>query len=151
MKTEAPSSQPTDDSGRVPTLGAPTAAPVRARRPAGRVLLLGMFSWLAINGFQQAFDIVRGKNEAPMALFWLHLGAGLLAAGSVLGVWRRARWTTYAIAGWGIESAVIVVLLRPLLSLPAESREGLWYGAAVALAIASLAAWYERRSRGRMA
>lgn len=81
-----------------------------------------------------------------MGLFWLQLGAGAFAIASGVGVWRQAKWAPYAIAAWGVESAVMIVALGPLLSLEPAARNGLWVGAAIVLGMAAGSVWYLRGS-----
>ena len=115
-------------------------------RPLGHFILVALFAMLTANAWSEALDIARGKSDGPMALFWLQLVAGALAVASMTGVWRRAKWAPYAIAGWGIESASLIVLLGPLLALDAEASLGLWVGAAIMLSMAAGTIWYLRRS-----
>ena len=61
-------------------------------------------------------------------------------------MWRQAKWTLYAIAAWGVESAAMIVLLGPLLALDSAARNGLWVGAAIVLGMAAGSVWYLRRS-----
>lgn len=121
-------------------------------RPLGHFILVALFALLAANAWNEALDIARHVSDAPMGLFWLQLGAGALAVASGIGVWLRARWATYAIAGWGIESASMIVLLGPLLKLDPAATVGLWVGAAIVLGMAAGSVLYLRRSlnKGRV-
>ena len=121
-----------------------------AYRPLGHFILVALFALLAANAWTESIDIVRrvsvAVSVAPMGLFWLQLAAGAFAVASGVGVWRQAKWTPYAIAAWGVESAAMIVLLGPLLALDPAARNGLWVGAAIVLGMAAGSVWYLRRS-----
>ena len=117
-----------------------------AYRPLGHFILVALFALLAANAWTESTDIVRRVSAAPMGLFWLQLAAGAFAVASGVGVWRQAKWTPYAIAAWGVESAAMIVLLGPLLALDPAARNGLWVGAAIVLGMAAGSVWYLRRS-----
>lgn len=115
-------------------------------RPLGHFILVALFALLAANAWNEALDIARRVTDEPMGLFWLQLGAGALAVASGIGVWRQAKWATFAIAAWGIESAAMIVLLGPLLKLDPAATVGLWAGAAIVLGMAAGSVLYLRRS-----
>jgi len=75
------------------------------------------------------------------------MAIGLTSLAAARGSWTGARWAPVAALLSGLSTATMLVALAPLLDLPADSRGGLWVGAAAVQAFGLGAAWYLRRAR----
>jgi hypothetical protein len=117
------------------------------RRSRARVVIAVLFVLLGVNAWFEALDALFAGGGDPPALIFLQMVVGATAAAAAWGVWRRARWAPVASVLYGIVTAGMVVALAPILDLPAESRPGLWSGAALVLLFALSVAWYLRRAR----
>jgi hypothetical protein len=112
-----------------------------SRRTALRVLGV-VFMLLAAQDLIQVADVAAGESDEPQMLVLEHLVCGVVAVTAAVGLWRGARWASYAALGWGICTAALLLTLTPLLDLPPESRSGMWAGVAGVLVFVVLVAWY---------
>ncbi len=119
------------------------------RRSVGRILLAVVFALLSLNGWSQAGEGVIGASGAPPLLNGLQVVCGIVAAVAAWGSWSGARWAPAVSLLYGAIAGGMVAGLGPMLDLPAESRAGLWTGAAIILAFALVSAWWLRRSLRR--
>jgi hypothetical protein len=116
------------------------------RRPTGHWVVMGLFAAVGINAMAEVLDGLGGQSSSGMLLVAaLQTVTAVLAFLSVNAIWRHAAWSTAVISAWGIVSAVMIVLLEPILGLGREARSGLITGALVILAVAACSAWYVRR------
>lgn len=116
------------------------------RRPFGHFVVIATLLASAVNAFSQVANEVRDPEPGSVVLGLMQGAIGAAAMTAVVGLWRRARWTTAAILAWGVIAAVLVVLLEPLLGLDASERNGLLIGAATVLMITGVLYLYVRRS-----
>lgn len=123
--------------------------PPPMRRSRSRVVLAVVFALLAVNAWWQVANDVMGSNDSPPTLTALQTIVGATAAMAAWGSWIGARWAPLVALLYGLIAGGMVVGLGPMLDLPAESRGGLWMGAAMILAFAVLSAWWLRRSLQR--
>lgn len=119
------------------------------RRPAGHWVVMGLFAAVGINAMVEVPDGLGDQSSSGMLIVAaLQTVTAVLAFLTVRAVWIRAAWSTLVITLWGAVSAVMIVLLEPLLELGRDARGGLITGALVILAVAACSAWYVRRSPG---
>ena len=117
------------------------------RRSIGGIVLAVIFGLLSLNAWWQVRDNV--VNSAPAMLIALQVACGVVAAVTAWGSWTGARWAPTVALLYGLVAGGMVAGLGPMLDLPAESRGGLWLGAAIILAFAVASAWWLRRSLRR--
>jgi hypothetical protein len=123
--------------------------PPPMRRSRSRVVLAVVFALLAVNAWWQVVNDVMGSNDSPPILTALQTIVGATAAMAAWGSWIGARWAPLVALLYGLIAGGMVAGLGPMLDLPAESRGGLWMGAAMILAFAVLSAWWLRHSLRR--
>jgi hypothetical protein len=119
------------------------------RRPLGRRVLAVVFALLALSAWWQVVNDVTGANDSPRILTFLQAIVGATAAVAAWGSWIGARWASAFALLYGVIAGGMVAGLGPMLDLPAESRDGLWFGAAMILVFGLLTAWWLRRSLRR--
>lgn len=105
--------------------------------------LLGLSAW-----FQVVGDVMDRSNE-PLSITGLQVIVGATALATAWGSWVGARWAPVLALLYGLIAGGMVASLGPMLDLPAESRSGLWMGAAIILVFALISAWWLRRSLRR--
>lgn len=131
---------------QVVSMETPTPA---KRRPVGRRVLAVVFALLALSAWWQVVNDVIGSNDSPPILTALQAIVGAMAAAAAWGGWIGARWAPAFALLYGVIAGGMVAGLGPMLDLPAESRGGLWSGAAMILVFGLLTAWWLRRSLRR--
>jgi hypothetical protein len=117
------------------------------RRSPGTVVLAMAFTLFALNALAQVALALVGRSDDPAALSLMQMAIGLTSLAAARGSWTGARWAPVAALLYGLSTATMLVALGPLLDLPADSRGGLWVGAAAVQAFGLGAAWYLRRAR----
>ena len=121
----------------------------RPRRSRGRTVLVVVFALLGLSAWWQVVgDVLDRSNEPPILTGWQVL-VGAMALGAAWGSWRGARWAPVFALLYGAITGAMIASLPPILDLPAESRRGLWLGAAIVLAFGIWSAWWMRRSLAR--
>src|SRR3981081_4825784 len=118
-------------------------------RPRGRVMLSVVFALFALNAGVQVAFVPLGRTGDPRALTLLQALIGTAAAVAAWGSWAGTRWAPWAALLYGLVTAGTLVALGPLLDLPADSRRGIWMGAAVIMVLAALSGWYLHRAVAR--
>ncbi|MBL8961093.1 MAG: hypothetical protein JNJ98_14655 [Gemmatimonadetes bacterium] len=112
---------------------------------AGRYLLSVVLVVLSSDALRQAMNEL-GDTEPGSRLFAvLQLVMGVTAAMGAVGVFRRSRWATMAIATWGIATASLLASQPVFEPMDADAEQGIWIGAAAMLVAAAVAAWFARR------
>ncbi|HEX7980694.1 MAG TPA: hypothetical protein VF461_18970 [Gemmatimonadaceae bacterium] len=120
--------------------------PPRKYRSRGRMVLAVVFVLLASSAWWQVInDFIDRSNEPPI-LTGLQAIIGVLAAAAAWGTWIGARWAPLYALLYGVTAGGMVASLGRMLDLPAESRNGLWFGGAIILGFGLLSAWWLRRS-----
>ena len=116
------------------------------RRPRGRIVVAVIFSLFALNAWAQVADNLIFGSSDPATLTLLQALVGSTALLAALGSWWGAPWAPAAALAYGVATAVMLVLLGPLLDLRQEETRGVWMGA-MSIALLSVGlAWYLRRS-----
>jgi hypothetical protein len=123
--------------------------PSSKRRSRARMVLAVVFVLLASSAWWQVVNDVTGANDSPRILTFLQAIVGAMAAAAAWGSWIGARWAPAFALLYGVIAGGMVASLGPMLDLPAESRSGLWFGAAMILAFGLLTAWWLQRSLRR--
>jgi hypothetical protein len=126
-----------------------TPPPSPTRRPRGRVVLAVVFALLGLSAWWQVEQDVTGANDSPRILTLLQAIIGAVALAAAGGGWKGARWASAFALLYGVIAGGMVASLGPMLDLPAESRRGLWTGAAIVLLFGVWSAWWLRRSLRR--
>ncbi len=115
------------------------------RRPVGHWVVMALFAAVGVNAMA---EVLEGLTNRPtgslLVVAGLQAFTALLAFLAVAAIWKRAAWSTAVIVLWGVISAVMLMLLEPLLHLGREARSGLVTGALVILVVAACSAWYVR-------
>ena len=94
-------------------------------------------------GYQGADGLRQGHDPRLVTLgYAIVLVTGLVAA---YALWRGLDWGPGALGLNGLITAVVVVSLGPLLSIPPEGRRGLWIGGAVIVLLTAVGFWYTQR------
>ena len=128
-----------------------TATTSSAARTVGRVAIVAVLAYCAVNATSQALneakDILRHAPEPMPAVMLFQVAVCITSSLSAIGIWRRTRWASRAIITWGIVAATFVGLLQPLLALPLEALPGLLAGSVVLLGLAALFVWFVKRDQ----
>lgn len=99
---------------------------------------------VGLDGLAHAIEAARGAHD-PRILLAEHVLVFVSAVVAAVGLWRGSRWSPWALAAFGIITAVLVVSLGPLLALDHGARSGLWTGAATIVVLTAVAVWYANR------
>jgi peptidoglycan/LPS O-acetylase OafA/YrhL len=121
----------------------------RVSRKPLELFLAVLFGILALTAWVQVVSTGVGGWHEPPALPVLHFAIGAAGAAASWGSWRRSRWASIAAAAYGVLTGALLLILRPLLSLPDQARAGLWTGAAAVVVFSMLCAAY-LRSQSRL-
>jgi peptidoglycan/LPS O-acetylase OafA/YrhL len=119
------------------------------RQRARLRILSGIFVLLAAAEVIQLIQAARGEHPDPPVLLLTHALTGVLAGLAAFGLWRRRSWAPWAVVGWGILTAAMLVALGPILGEPGDTWRGYWLAAVVIAAFAAGSAWYARSQTGR--
>jgi hypothetical protein len=119
------------------------------RRPRGRTVLVAVFALLALSAWWQVVGDVLDRSNEPLILTGLQVIVGAVAAAAAWGGWTGARWAPAFALLYGVIAGGMVASIGPILALPAESRSGLWTGAAIVFGFGLFSAWWLRRSLRR--
>ena len=116
------------------------------RRPLGLVALSALVALIGLNHLLLFFVWIARPEGDPPTLAAEHVLVAALSVAAAIGIWQLRPWAQWLLSLAGAASAVLVLSLGPLLSLPAESRAGLWVGAASIAGLTALGVWYVRRA-----
>jgi peptidoglycan/LPS O-acetylase OafA/YrhL len=122
---------------------------MRPHRSRGRMVLAVVFALLALSAWWQVVNDVMDRANEPAILTGWQVLVGATGAAAAWSSWKGARWAPAFALLYGVITGVMVASLVPILSLPAESRNGLWTGAALIIAFGTWSAWWLRRSLQR--
>lgn len=75
------------------------------RRPAGLVILSGLFALFATADLIQLVQAARGEHPDPPGLLLTHALTGLLAGLATVGLWQARAWAPIVVLGWSLVTA----------------------------------------------
>ena len=105
-----------------------------------RIVLTAIFAIIAV-----AQGIGTGCGGDTLAAPTLRAATAITAAGTAWGIWRRRTWAAAAAVAYGVITAIMLVVLGPMLGLPPEAQSGMRAGAISVLLFCLATAWYLRR------
>lgn len=114
-----------------------------------RIIAVVVAATGVVHGVQAFAGAGLGHDPRPLVLE--HAVVCVFGLTAAYGLWRALRWAPLVLALFGLEVAVLIVSLGPLLGLEGPARTGLWTGAMTLVVLTALAVWYAQRRVSRVA